>query len=143
MLLAKCHSYILDATIAEALAAAALAGIKVHVMLTARASGDPVPGWASNTYVQDVVAAGVRVFFYENGYLHAKTISIDSEICSIGSANIDIRSFSINYEINAVLYSKQLRWSLRKTSKGISLTVLNLIRRSISREIRWSGSRIQ
>ena len=63
-------------------------GIKVHVMLTARASGDPVPGWASNTYVRDVVAAGVRVFFYEKGYLHAKTISIDSEICSIGSANI-------------------------------------------------------
>ena len=107
-----------------------------------RASGDPVPGWASNTYVQEVVAASVRVFFYEKGYLHAKTISIGSEICSIGSANIDIRSFSINYEINAVLYSKQLRWSLRKTSKGISLTVLNLIRRSISREIRWSGSRI-
>ena len=79
MLFAKCHSHILDATIAEALAAAALAGIKVHVMLTARASGDPVPGWASNTYVQDVVAAGVRVFFYEKGYLHAKTISIDSE----------------------------------------------------------------
>ena len=106
--------FILDPTIAEALAAAALAGIKVHVMLTARASGDPVPGWASNTYVQDVVAAGVRVFFYEKGYLHAKTITIDSEICSIGSANIDIRSFSINYEINAVLYSQQLAMELEK-----------------------------
>lgn len=100
--------FILDSTIAEALTAAALAGVKVHVMLTARASGNPVPGWASNTYVQDVVAAGVRVFLYEKGYLHAKTISIDSEICSIGSTNIDIRSFSINYEINAVLYSRQL-----------------------------------
>jgi cardiolipin synthase A/B len=99
--------FILDATIAEALSAAALAGVKVHVMLTERASGDPVPGWASNTYVLDVVAAGVRVFLYEKGYLHAKTISVDSEICSIGSTNIDIRSFSINYEINAVIYSKQ------------------------------------
>jgi cardiolipin synthase len=104
--------FILDSTIAEALSAAALSGIKVHVMLTARASGDPVPGWASNTYVHDVVAAGVRVFLYEKGYLHAKTISIDSEICSIGSTNIDIRSFSINYEINAVLYSKQLAMAL-------------------------------
>jgi cardiolipin synthase len=54
------------------------------------------------------VQAGVRVFLYEKGYLHAKTISIDSETCSIGSANIDIRSFSINYELNAVLYSAQL-----------------------------------
>jgi cardiolipin synthase len=45
---------------------------------------------------------------YDKGYLHAKTISVDSEICSIGSANIDIRSFSINYELNAVLYSRHL-----------------------------------
>lgn len=40
--------------------------------------------------------------------MHAKTISIDSEVCSIGSANIDIRSFSINYELNAVFYSDQI-----------------------------------
>jgi cardiolipin synthase A/B len=57
--------FILDTTIAEALRAAALAGIEVNVMLTARASGNPVPGWASNTYIQDVIAAGVRVFRYE------------------------------------------------------------------------------
>jgi cardiolipin synthase len=50
----------------------------------------------------------VRVFIYEKGYLHAQTISVDSEICSIGAANIDIRSFSINYELNAVLYSRHL-----------------------------------
>jgi cardiolipin synthase A/B len=56
----------------------------------------------------DIVASGVRVFRYEKGYLHAKTISVDSKVCSIGSANIDIRSFSINYEINAVLYSEPL-----------------------------------
>jgi cardiolipin synthase len=56
----------------------------------------------------DVAAAGVRIHLYEKGYLHAQTISIDSEICSIGSANIDIRSFSINYELNAVLYSRRL-----------------------------------
>lgn len=48
----------------------------------------------------------MRVFLYEKGYLHARTINIDSEICSIGSANIDIRSFSIYYEITAVLYSR-------------------------------------
>ena len=56
----------------------------------------------------------MRVFLYEKGYLHAKTISIDSEICSIGSANIDIRSFSINYELNAVLYSEQLAKELEE-----------------------------
>ena len=78
------------------------------MMLSARPSGNRLPDGAGNTFVADIIAAGVRVFLYEKGYLHAKTISIDSEICSIGSANIDIRSFSINYELNAVIYSERL-----------------------------------
>jgi cardiolipin synthase len=57
---------------------------------------------------------GYASFLYEKGYLHAKTISIDSEICSIGSANIDIRSFSINYELNAVLYSERVARELEE-----------------------------
>jgi cardiolipin synthase A/B len=109
--------FIPDASIAEALKSAALAGIDVQVMLSARPSGNRVPAWAGNTFIADVVDAGVRVFLYEKGYLHAKTISIDSEICSIGSANIDIRSFSINYEINAVLYSKRLAKELEQDFK--------------------------
>ena len=100
--------FILDASLAEALRSAALSGVDVRVMLSARPSGDPVPAWAGNTFILDVIDAGVRVFLYEAGYLHAKTISIDSEICSVGSANLDIRSFSINYELNAVIYDARL-----------------------------------
>ncbi|MGH7798639.1 MAG: cardiolipin synthase, partial [Candidatus Binatia bacterium] len=100
--------FIPDATIAEALGAAALSGVDVKVMVSARPSGNRLPDWAGNTYIEEIVTAGVRVFLYEKGYLHAKTISIDSEICSIGSANIDVRSFSINYELNAVFYSEQI-----------------------------------
>jgi len=106
--------FIPDATISDALRSAALAGVDVRLMLSARASGDQLPNWAGNTYTADMVAAGVRVFLYEKGYLHAKTISIDSEICSVGSANIDIRSFSINYELNALLYSEQLAKELEE-----------------------------
>lgn len=97
-----------DATLAEALTTAALSGIDVKVMVSARPSGNRLPDWAGNTFIEEIVTAGVQVFLYEKGYLHAKTISIDSEICSIGSANIDIRSFSINYELNAVFYSEQV-----------------------------------
>ena len=97
-----------DATLAEALTTAALSGIDVKVMVSARPSGNRLPDWAGNTFIEEIVTAGVRVFLYDKGYLHAKTISIDSEICSIGSANIDIRSFSINYELNAVFYSEQV-----------------------------------
>jgi len=109
--------FIPDATIAEALKLAALSGVDVRIMLSARPSGNRLPDWAGNTYIEDIVAAGVRVFLYEKGYLHAKTISIDSEICSIGSANIDIRSFSINYEINAVIYDAQLAGELEQDFK--------------------------
>jgi cardiolipin synthase len=106
--------FVLDASLSEALKSAAFAGVDVKVMLSARPSGNKIPAWAGNTYMADVVKAGVRVFLYEKGYLHAKTISIDSAICSIGSANIDIRSFSINYELNAVLYSERLARELEQ-----------------------------
>jgi cardiolipin synthase len=106
--------FILDASIEDALKSAALSGIDVKVMLSARPSGNRLPDWAGHTYMADAVTAGVRVFLYNKGYLHAKTISIDSAICSIGSANIDIRSFSINYELNAVLYSERLARELER-----------------------------
>jgi cardiolipin synthase A/B len=105
--------FILDATIAEALRAAALAGIAVEVMVSDRGEGlNQTPYWAANTYLAEVAAAGARVHMYGKGYLHAKTLSIDGEVCSIGSANLDIRSFSINYEINAVIYDARLAQEL-------------------------------
>ncbi|HEY7713896.1 MAG TPA: cardiolipin synthase [Candidatus Binatia bacterium] len=100
--------FIPDTTLAEALRTAAFSGIDVKVMVSARPSGNRLPDWAGNTFIEEIVTTGVRVFLYEKGYLHNKTISIDSEICSIGSANIDIRSFSINYELNAVFYSERI-----------------------------------
>jgi len=106
--------FIPDATIAEALSTAALSGVDVKVMISARQSGNQLPDWAGNTFIADIVAAGVRVFLYEKGYLHAKTISVDSEVCSIGSANLDIRSFSINYELNAVIYDQRLTAALER-----------------------------
>ncbi|GIV80255.1 cardiolipin synthase [Litorilinea aerophila] len=101
--------FILDASIAEALKAVALAGVDVKVMLAPRGvERSQIPYWAANTYIREMVRAGVRVFFYEDGYFHAKTMSIDSTVCTIGTANMDIRSFGINYEINAVIYDRQM-----------------------------------
>lgn len=101
--------FILDPTIAEALKSAALSGIAVEVMVTGQSDNlNYAPFWAANTYLAEVAAAGVRVHLYDRGYLHAKTLTVDGEVCSIGSANLDIRSFSINYELNAVLYDARL-----------------------------------
>jgi cardiolipin synthase len=107
--------FILDATIAEALKAAALADIDVEIMVSDRGEGlNQTPYWAANTYLAEVAAAGARVHMYGRGYLHAKTLSIDGEVCSIGSANLDIRSFIINYELNAVIYDSALARELEQ-----------------------------
>jgi cardiolipin synthase len=95
----------------------------------------------------DLVDAGVRVFLYQKGYLHAKTISIDSEICSVGSANIDIRSFSINYEINAVLYSERLAKELEEDFKRdlmhcTEFDAAEYQKRSVATRFRDSAARI-
>src|SRR5690606_26413095 len=106
--------FIPDATIAEALRSAALAGVDVKVMISGRPSGNPLPDWAGRTFMAEIIGSGVQVLLYDGGYLHAKTIAIDSRICSVGSANIDIRSFSINYELNAVLYDAALTRRLER-----------------------------
>ena len=114
--------FILDETINEALKTAALAGVDVQVMLSAKGFGNWLPYWAANTYVADVAKAGVRVFLYEAGYMHAKVAVTDGEISSVGSANMDIRSFSINYELNAVIYdraiSERLEADFRRDLEG-------------------------
>ncbi len=100
--------FIPDDSISEALKSAALAGVEVKVMCAPRGSTYNVPYWAANTYFKEMARAGVRVFLYQRGYFHPKTIVIDGRICSIGSANMDIRSFSINYETNAVIYDEKI-----------------------------------
>ena len=100
--------FILDETVSEALKLAAMSGIDVKVMISSAGPKQWLPYWAANTYAADVARAGVKVFLYEGGYLHAKTICVDGSISSVGSANWDIRSFSINYELTAVIYDREI-----------------------------------
>jgi len=99
---------ILDTSVAEALKTAALSGLEVKVMI-APGGAEYSPAYrASLTYAADMARAGVQVFLYQGAYFHAKTVCVDSDTCSIGSANMDIRSFSINYETNLVVYDEVL-----------------------------------
>ena len=88
--------------------AAALAGIKVVVMIAPRGGEGQLAYRAGMTYARELAEAGVRVLLYQGAYFHAKTVCVDSKICSIGSANMDIRSFSINYETNLVVYDEAI-----------------------------------
>ena len=85
---------------------AALAGVDVRMICTPRGATFQIPYRAANTYFQDMAEAGVRIYLYNGGYYHAKTVNMDSQVCSIGSCNMDIRSYNLNYEINSVLYDR-------------------------------------
>lgn len=60
--------------------------------------------WATYSYVGDLLESGAKIYIYKNGFLHAKNICVDGEVASVGSANFDIRSFHLNFEVNAFIY---------------------------------------
>lgn len=106
--------FILDAGLAEAIAGAAQSGVDVKIMLAPNGPGINAPYHAGVTYAANMAEAGAKIYFYHGAYFHAKTISVDSMICSIGSTNMDIRSFAINYELNLIIYDRKTTCALDK-----------------------------
>ena len=82
---------------------AALAGIDVRVMFPWRGDNGLV-SLASKSYVSEALTAGVKILFYKKGFLHSKTVVSDDSFTTIGSTNVDVRSYTLNFEINAYLY---------------------------------------
>lgn len=87
----------------SALQTAALAGVDVRLMLPEH-SDSCLTHWGSMSYVEDVLKAGVKVYFYQKGFLHSKMMVADDMFSTIGSTNMDFRSFEHNFEINAFVY---------------------------------------
>lgn len=91
---------------------AALAKVDVRLMLPEK-SDSPVLQRASHSYITPMLKAGVKVYFYQPGFLHAKSIVIDDEFSTIGSTNLDFRSFDHNFEVNAFMYNKELALDMK------------------------------
>ena len=96
-----------------ALKNAALAGVDVRIIIPASGDRGALTTYASRSYVQDALNAGVRVYFYTGGYMHSKAIVSDDRVSTIGSTNIDVRSFEQNFEINAFFYDAGIAHRLR------------------------------
>jgi len=109
---AKDHVYIQtpyfipDDSILDALKIASRAGIDVRIMIPCKPD-HPFVYWATYSYIGDMVAAGAKCYVYNNGFLHAKTLSVDGMVACVGTANMDIRSFGLNFEVNATIYSER------------------------------------
>lgn len=99
--------------ILSALQTAALAGVDVRLMIPAR-SDSRLTHLGSMSYLEDVLKAGVKVFFYEKGFLHSKMMVSDDMLSTVGSTNMDFRSFEHNFEINAFVYDEQTAWYIKE-----------------------------
>jgi cardiolipin synthase len=95
--------FIPDPSVKDALRVAAASGVDVRVMIPCKPD-HPFVFWASQSFCADLLGAGVRSFKYNKGFLHAKTFVVDGKVGSVGSANIDPRSFRLNFETNVIVF---------------------------------------
>lgn len=96
-----------------AMQTAALAGVDVRLMLPMRAD-NRVTHLGSCSYLADVLRAGVKVYFYKPGFLHSKLMVSDDEFSTVGSTNVDFRSFEHNFEVNAFIYDTETALQMRE-----------------------------
>ncbi|WP_235941554.1 cardiolipin synthase [Paenibacillus puerhi] len=98
--------FIPDESLITALKMAALSGVDVKLMIPSKPDHRFVY-WASFSYIGELLPFGVQCYLYEKGFLHAKTIVADGRVASVGTANVDIRSFKLNFEVNAFIYDTE------------------------------------
>lgn len=138
--------FVPDESIFEAVRIAALSGVDVRIMIPDKPDHFFVY-WATLSYVGQLLEDGVKVYEYGNGFLHSKQIIKDDDICTVGTANFDIRSFSLNFEANLIFYDKETnvllsQQFLNDMEKSKELTLERYSQRSRRVRIRESISRL-
>ncbi len=130
----------------KALVAAALRGTKVKLM-TLGIPDKRIPFWAAQTYFSSLLESGVEIYQYQAGFLHSKVVIQDRLIASVGTCNLDIRSFHLDYEVNTVMYSPdQANLHAGAFDRDLQncrrLTLKDLENRSLFAKIRNSAVRL-
>ncbi|MFD0798723.1 cardiolipin synthase [Maribacter chungangensis] len=94
-----------NAPMLQALQTLALSGVDVRIMISEK-TDSTIVGWCVRSYFEAFLRAGVKIYLFPDGFLHSKIMISDDAIVSIGTANLDDRSFDQNYEVNAIVYDK-------------------------------------
>jgi len=100
-------------SITTALRTAAMAGVDIRIIVP-RKSDSYFVSFASLSYIESLLKMGIRVYFYRKGFIHAKTMSVDGIISSVGTANMDYRSFDYNLEVNAIIYDEEFAQTMER-----------------------------
>lgn len=101
-----------DASIMEAIKMAIIKGVSVNIMIPSKPD-HIIIYWATTSFARELVELGANVYTYDEGFLHAKVVVVDNLLATVGSANLDERSFALNFEANAVIYSKEINAKLK------------------------------
>ena len=97
--------FIPDEALLRSLIIAVHSGVEVNVMIPCKPD-HPFVHSGSLSYLGELVMAGANCYTYDNGFLHSKGMTVDGRVFCYGTANLDIRSFSLNFEVNAVVYNR-------------------------------------
>lgn len=97
----------------SAMQTAALSGVDVRLMVPAKNDAMFVQ-WASHSFVQQALQAGIKVYLYHGTFNHSKILVADDQLCTCGSTNIDFRSFENNFEGNAFIYDEKMAKAMKK-----------------------------
>ncbi|RMF86076.1 MAG: hypothetical protein D6744_00370 [Planctomycetota bacterium] len=138
--------FVPDAAVRAALKHAAFCGVRVELVLPTR-SDQPLVLWAGRSFHADLIRAGVQIYEFEHGVLHSKLMTIDERWCMVGSANMDVRSFRLNFELTALIYDQTLA---REVSAAIErhlrvsrrITPTDLRRRSFGQQMSEGVARL-
>jgi cardiolipin synthase len=100
-------------TLLDALTVAALSGVKVKLLVPEQSDSKMVD-LAARSYYENLMRAGVEIYRYQKGFVHAKTMVADATLSVIGTANMDHRSFDLNFEVNSLIYDERVGKQLTK-----------------------------
>ena len=95
------------ADIMTALKTSALGGVDVRIIVPGLSDAITAK-WGTNSYIEELLEAGVKVYFYKGGFIHSKVIAVDGVFSSVGTANLDFRSLETNFEVNAMIYDEEI-----------------------------------
>ena len=106
-----------DESVLNAIKTASLSGVDVQMILPGK-SDSVIAYWNTLSYIEELLEAGIKVYLYNDGFNHSKYILVDSIFASVGSANVDMRSFDLNFEIAALIYDEEFAGKLFQVFKN-------------------------
>ncbi|WP_225354055.1 cardiolipin synthase [Lacticaseibacillus saniviri] len=128
--------FVPDDSLLDALVIAANSGIDVRIMVPGK-TNQPTMTRATRYYLDQIVQSGAQVFIYQEGFLHAKTLVVDGRYVATGTANMDVRSFKLNFEVAAFIYDHHVASQFQQLFLSDMQAATPLTQRQVASQTRW------